>query len=410
MTASSVDDRARTVFVVHGRNKEARRAIFAFLRSIGLRPLEWTHARGLTGVATPYIGQVLDSAFANAQAVVVLLSPDEVVHLRPEYASSADDPELQPGLQARPNVLFEAGMAMGRDPSRTIMVELGSVRPFSDVAGRHAVHLSNTPAMRNELAMRLRTAGCVVDLSGSDWLEAGDFHAPPPPRSTTIGLVTPPTLAANYKNSDPKDLPLTGGLRLSNPSLPTREQLVAKQPNKWEYFLWSSLLLDGKERLEGKWHKHEERTASPSDLVLNHESIRKFPNRILDALKLIIDRINLLFKSEAKARALGDLGEVGDPVAIDALANEYLAIYEELMDWSARIRGGRISGKYVQLADIGAQIYDMPITLMRSFVEDFADGMSKFQAGEPVDLQLTLTLDLDSAVLDKFLQEYRRVM
>ena len=30
----------RTVFVVHGRNDEAQKALFIFLRSIGLRPLE----------------------------------------------------------------------------------------------------------------------------------------------------------------------------------------------------------------------------------------------------------------------------------------------------------------------------------------------------------------------------------
>ena len=52
----------RTVFVVHGRNEEARKAIFAFLRSIGLDPLEWSRAVQSTGKATPYIGEILDAA------------------------------------------------------------------------------------------------------------------------------------------------------------------------------------------------------------------------------------------------------------------------------------------------------------------------------------------------------------
>jgi predicted nucleotide-binding protein len=171
----------RSVFVVHGRNDGLRRAMFEFLRSINLAPMEWTHAVELTGAGSPYIGQVLDAAFNNARAVVVLLTPDEVAYLQPRYGNGDDDPETQPAPQARPNVLFEAGMALGRDATRTVLVEVGEVRPFSDVAGRHAVRLSNSVSSRQGLAQRLRTAGCDVDLAGTDWHTAGDFTPPPPP-------------------------------------------------------------------------------------------------------------------------------------------------------------------------------------------------------------------------------------
>lgn len=72
-------------------------------------------------------------------------------------------------------------MALGHDAKRTVLVEVGDVRPFSDVAGRHAIRLSNAPASRQALANRLRTAGCAVDLNGLDWHTTGDFTAPPPP-------------------------------------------------------------------------------------------------------------------------------------------------------------------------------------------------------------------------------------
>lgn len=170
----------RSVFVVHGRNAAARVAMFDFLRSLDLRPMEWSHAVELTGVASPYIGDVLEAAFSNAVAVVVLMTPDEIAYLQPRYGSSADDPETAPAPQARPNVLFEAGMALGRHPSRTVIVELGTVRPFSDVAGRHVVRLSNDVAKRQELAQRLKTAGCAVDMTGTDWQTAGNFATPLP--------------------------------------------------------------------------------------------------------------------------------------------------------------------------------------------------------------------------------------
>jgi Predicted nucleotide-binding protein containing TIR-like domain len=180
----SVDDdldRARKVFVVHGRNGAARAAMFAFLRAIGLDPIEWSEAVKMTGEGSPYIGQVLDTAFDAAQAIVVLLTPDDVAYLRTEYSSGEDDPEIEPLAQARPNVLFEAGMAMGRDAKRTVLVEFGKLRPFSDVAGRHAVRIDGSVSKRKDLAQRLKSTGCAVKLDGDDWLTAGDFTPPPPP-------------------------------------------------------------------------------------------------------------------------------------------------------------------------------------------------------------------------------------
>ena len=172
---------ARSVFVVHGRNEDLRRAMFEFLRSINLAPIEWNTAIQLTGEGSPYIGQVLDAAFSHATAVVVLMTPDEIAYLQPRYAAGDADPETEPAGQARPNVLFEAGMALGRDPRRTVLVEVGKVRPFSDVAGRHAIRLTNATPARQALAQRLADAGCEVDLTGTDWHSAGDFTAPSEP-------------------------------------------------------------------------------------------------------------------------------------------------------------------------------------------------------------------------------------
>ena len=169
---------ARKVFVVCGRNSDARRGVFDFLRAIGLRPTEWSEAVRRTGDGSPYIGDVLDAAFAEAVAVVVLLHPDDVAYLRADLTVGPDDDDGQAHGQARPNVLFEAGLAFGSHPKRTILVEHGPVRPFSDVAGRHVVRLDDDVESRKELAQRLTSAGCATELDGNDWLTAGDL-APP---------------------------------------------------------------------------------------------------------------------------------------------------------------------------------------------------------------------------------------
>ena len=169
---------AREVFVVHGRNLKGREALFDFLRAIDLYPLEWSEAVAATGKPSPYIGEILDAVFSRAHAVVVLFTPDDEARLKRPFQDDSDPPhETQLTGQARPNVLFEAGMAMARSQDRTILVELGNLRPYSDIGGRHTLRLDNSTQRRQELAKRLQAAGCPVKLDGIGWHDAGDFQA-----------------------------------------------------------------------------------------------------------------------------------------------------------------------------------------------------------------------------------------
>ena len=173
-TMTKITASPRKVFVIHGRNEKARRALFDFLRAVHLEPMEWTHCISLTGEATPFIGTVLDTAFTHAQAVIALLTGDDEARLLPVLRAHDEENEAY-SVQARANVIFEAGMAMGRLPARTIFVELGKMRPFSDVAGRHTVRMTNAVQQRRALLQRLKSAGCQVDDSGNDWITVGDF-------------------------------------------------------------------------------------------------------------------------------------------------------------------------------------------------------------------------------------------
>jgi predicted nucleotide-binding protein len=151
---------------------------FSLLRSLGLRPLEWQKAIELTKKPAPYVGEILDAAFAKARAVIVLMTPDDEARLKGELVRSSD-PDWEKDLQGqpRPNVLFEAGMAFGSHPESTVLVQIGSIRPISDIAGRHLVHLTGSPESRKELIAKLRASRCEVDDSGTDWLRIGDFSA-----------------------------------------------------------------------------------------------------------------------------------------------------------------------------------------------------------------------------------------
>ena len=166
----------RRVFVVHGRNQKVRKAMFAFLRSIKLDPNEWSEAVADQQKGSPYTGDIVDKAISVAQAIVVLLTPEDIVRLHPIFHEPGDPiAETGPILQPRPNVLYEAGMAMAYAPNRTIFVEFGSIRRPSDIAGMNIVKFADNPRFRKDLAQRLSTIGCTVNQTGSDWLTEGAF-------------------------------------------------------------------------------------------------------------------------------------------------------------------------------------------------------------------------------------------
>lgn len=167
-----------SVFVVHGRNDKARKELSAFLRSLHINVIEWSNALALTKKGSPYIGEVIDAGFEHAQAIVVLLTPDDEAKLKTEFIRS-NDPLFEKKLtgQPRQNVLFEAGMAFGKYKSTTILVQIGKVRTMSDVAGVHIVHLTDSPSSRRQLIGKLRTTGVKLDDSGEDWLTEGAFSA-----------------------------------------------------------------------------------------------------------------------------------------------------------------------------------------------------------------------------------------
>ena len=176
--ANTLPVNARDVWVVSGRNNQARAAMFVFLHALGLDPVEWDQAIASAGEGSPFVGNVIES-LVQRQAIVVILTGDDVVQLHPTLVYPDDkQEEVTLQLQPRPNVVFEAGMALGNRQTRdrTILVKLGKVKLFSNIDGRHVVKMDNSIQARNALANRLKTAGCAVNTVGSEWLNVGDFE------------------------------------------------------------------------------------------------------------------------------------------------------------------------------------------------------------------------------------------
>jgi predicted nucleotide-binding protein len=151
-----------TVFVVHGRDRALRDAIYEFLRALGLRVLEWGHAiraaRGSGG--NPFVNDIVTKIMMEAQAIVVMLSPDDEAKLKDQFISTHErSTEGKLRGQARPNVLFETGIAVGTHHKKTVMVQVGHVKPFTDIGGMHILLLSNDERQGTSSPIDSRTSG-----------------------------------------------------------------------------------------------------------------------------------------------------------------------------------------------------------------------------------------------------------
>jgi hypothetical protein len=101
VSSPEVPSDRRAVMVVHGRNEDARRAMFDFLRALKLKPLEWSTLISGTGKAAPYVGEVLEHAFERAAGVVVLFTPDDHARLR-EAFRGANEPDYETHTSSSP--------------------------------------------------------------------------------------------------------------------------------------------------------------------------------------------------------------------------------------------------------------------------------------------------------------------
>lgn len=154
----------RSIFIVHGRNTAARDELAKFLKYLDAKPMSWTEAADLTQKASPTTMDIINAGMANAQAIVVLFTPDDQAKLKPGFIHDHDGAhEREVTGQARQNVILEAGMALGIAPERTILVRLGHTRSISDIEGVNWINLGDTWDHRNRLRVALSHANVTIE-------------------------------------------------------------------------------------------------------------------------------------------------------------------------------------------------------------------------------------------------------
>jgi predicted nucleotide-binding protein len=143
----------RRVFIVHGRDNEARETVTRFIEKLGLWAVILNEQPGASRAMIEKFER-----YANATFAVVLLTPDDVGSLR-------DHPDgLRP--RARQNVVFELGYFMGRlGRGRVVALYKEGVELPSDFQGVEYLPFDANGAWKLSLAREIKNAGLDIDLN-----------------------------------------------------------------------------------------------------------------------------------------------------------------------------------------------------------------------------------------------------
>jgi predicted nucleotide-binding protein len=174
---SGSDSNPSNVFICHGRNQQAVEELSRFLRYIGLQPTTFRDVAARMPNRSAV--EIVRRGMAEARAVLVLFTPDEKAQLDPKLHQRGEPSVEQSRCQARPNVVFEAGVALAIDPEKTQLITMGAVELCSDLQGPQVVRLSNDKISRVDLRARLSHLGCPVSHHNLDFDKlnlAGDFE------------------------------------------------------------------------------------------------------------------------------------------------------------------------------------------------------------------------------------------
>lgn len=123
----------------------------------------------------------------NAQAVVVLFTPDDQARLNKRFIKSSDrSPEKELTGQARQNVILEAGMALAMDDQRTVLVRKGFTRPISDIEGVHWIDLKDNWDDRQILLNALEAAKVAIRRNVNIMDESIGFFEDPVSKTSNV--------------------------------------------------------------------------------------------------------------------------------------------------------------------------------------------------------------------------------
>jgi hypothetical protein len=105
-------------------------------------------------------------------------------------------------------------------------------------------------------------------------------------------------------------------------------------------------------------------------------------------------------------------GQVGDPEQLLHLARRWKGVYEDCLDWAARLGGARAPREYLECLDLLARYVDAPVRSYREFLNNFIEELDRLPAALSagnVRISMILNWNIPTEVSSSFAAEIQRL-
>jgi hypothetical protein len=155
----------------------------------------------------------------------------------------------------------------------------------------------------------------------------------------------------------------------------TQEQLdkiINDRPLAWAYLLFAGALIVEMEALDARYKDYLIGYAPRLSVPVYESNFMEFYRAQFSELHRITQLFQRVFSNQAVDSAIDPQGTSGDPAKILHLAKRYISVYDELLNWTRRLRGTPVPLKYQYLTNIVSRYSEQPIAEIRRFVADYA--------------------------------------
>lgn len=151
-SSESVTRNKRKVFIVHGRDNEAKQEIARFISDLGLVPII-LHEQASSGMT---IIEKIERYTNDADFALVLYTPCD-------HGRGASETKVAPRNRARQNVVFEHGYLMAKLGRENVCALVkGDVETPNDISGVVYVPLDGFGGWKNGVVKELKACGYVI--------------------------------------------------------------------------------------------------------------------------------------------------------------------------------------------------------------------------------------------------------
>ena len=148
----SVARNKRKVFIVHGRDNEAKQEVARFLTGLGLEPII-LHEQASSGMT---IIEKIERYTNEADFALVLYTPCD-------QGRGVYETKVSPRSRARQNVVFEHGYLMAKLGRENVCALVkGEIETPNDISGVVYIPLDGFGGWKNEVAKELKACGYVI--------------------------------------------------------------------------------------------------------------------------------------------------------------------------------------------------------------------------------------------------------